>query len=41
MQLVREENVTKRSIARVVSFDEESLGAGAEPSACSATAPPT
>jgi 50S ribosome-binding GTPase len=25
-QLVREENVTRRSIARVVSFDEESLG---------------
>jgi hypothetical protein len=25
LQLVREENVTKRSIARVVSFDEESL----------------
>ena len=25
MHLVREENVTKRSIARVVSFDEESL----------------
>jgi hypothetical protein len=25
MQLVRDENVTKRSVARVVSFDEESL----------------
>ena len=25
LRLVREENVTKRSIARVVSFEEESL----------------